>query len=536
MRFLRTSLIVSHRYLGIALSLLVAMWFASGIVMMYAGGMPRLDPEVRLERLENLDLSKVKLTLAQAAEKLEIDASAGWDTSLPRGAGDLMLLTIMGRPAYRIGNEGIVFADTGEVLPSIGEKEAHGIAASFLNLPEGSVRFVGKLDTVDQWTIGQGRAMPQYKFAAADGMGTEVYVQPRTGEVSLMTTRNQRIWAWLGVIPHWLYFTPLRVNQPFWYEIMVWTSAIAGLVAVLGIVLAFTQWRRTRPFNLKKSIPYAGWMRWHYITGAVFGLTTATFAYSGMMSMEPFAWTNAEGLRIARNTFSGGPADLQSFGSFDPSAWRVALDGRAIKEIAFTRIQDESYYAVRLALDGPAYAKMRERLHEPYTTDVAVGQDRVLVSASTMQVRKEAFGTDAIIARLRAAANEAPIVEQTLLTEYDSYYYSRRELQPLPVLRVKFGDPMESWFYVDPKTSNLIAEIHKYDRLERWLYSALHNFDFKLLYDYRPAWDIVMLLLCLGGFVSSVIGVYLGLQRMRRAASRNLNAIRRGAENPAPAE
>jgi hypothetical protein len=36
-RLFRKLLVLSHRYLGIALSLLIFMWFATGIVMMYAG-------------------------------------------------------------------------------------------------------------------------------------------------------------------------------------------------------------------------------------------------------------------------------------------------------------------------------------------------------------------------------------------------------------------------------------------------------------------------------------------------------------------
>ena len=39
---------------SIPLSALFVLWFASGIVMMYAGGMPRLTPELRLERLAAL--------------------------------------------------------------------------------------------------------------------------------------------------------------------------------------------------------------------------------------------------------------------------------------------------------------------------------------------------------------------------------------------------------------------------------------------------------------------------------------------------
>ena len=41
----RKSLILVHRYLGIALGLLFVTWFLSGIGMMYAGVMPTLSPE-----------------------------------------------------------------------------------------------------------------------------------------------------------------------------------------------------------------------------------------------------------------------------------------------------------------------------------------------------------------------------------------------------------------------------------------------------------------------------------------------------------
>ena len=58
MPLFRKSVILAHRYLGIALSLLFVVWFASGITMMYAGGMPRLTPDERLERLPPLDLSR----------------------------------------------------------------------------------------------------------------------------------------------------------------------------------------------------------------------------------------------------------------------------------------------------------------------------------------------------------------------------------------------------------------------------------------------------------------------------------------------
>src|SRR5258705_13507809 len=103
MKLFRKALILTHRYLGIVLSLLVVMWFATGIVMMYAGGMPRLTPQLRLERPPVLDLPALHLTATQAAERAGI-------TNPPART---ILLSVVNRPAYRLGGQ-TVFAGTGD--------------------------------------------------------------------------------------------------------------------------------------------------------------------------------------------------------------------------------------------------------------------------------------------------------------------------------------------------------------------------------------------------------------------------------------
>ena len=518
MKWMQKAVIVSHRYLGIALSLLVAMWFASGMVMMYAGGMPRLSPELRLERLPALDMSQVRLSLSEAAQRAGFDPASGWGGGR-EPPGRIVLVSVLDRPVYRFGEELSVYADTGEVLDELGLEQSRAIAAGFANLPPERIRHEATLTEVDQWTIGQSRQMPQHKFAVDDGAGTELYVQTLAGEVSMHTTSRSRALAWMGVIPHWLYFTTLRVNQPLWYRIIVWTSAAACVLAVLGLILGFTQMRRPKPFRVKEAIPYRGWMRWHYITGVLFGVTTLTFAYSGLLSVEPFDWTRARGLDVPRDVFTGGVLEFASYPAVDAASWTELASGRTIKEIEFARIQDEAHYIVRYASETEA--ALRERLHQPYNVSGLAEAERDIVSATTMQVRRTPFSVESLVARLRTAVpDDVPIAEQTLLTEYDNYYYSRANLTPLPALRVKFGDPMESWVYVDPEMSRVLGVVHRLNRLERWLYSALHNFDFRVLYDYRPAWDIVMLVLCLGGLASSAIGAYLGLRRIARGTRR----------------
>src|SRR4030095_5876345 len=125
-----------------------------------------------------------------------------------------------------------------------------------------------------------------------------------------------------------------------------------------------------------------------------------------------------------------------------------------------------------------------------------------------------------------------PIVEQQLLTEYDAYYYSRQHLTPLPVLRVKFADPGETWCDIDPSNSTLLSQVTRLSRVERWLYNGLHSLDFPFWYDLRPAWDIVMLVLLLGGLISSSVGLVLGFSRVARGARRLAPA---GSGAPVPA-
>ncbi len=520
MKLFRRSLILAHRYLGIAIGLLVVMWFASGIVMMYAGEMPRLTPQRRLERLSNLDLARVRLSPTEAADRARSGdpSSSTPNTGTARTANGprrVQLLTVLERPAYRVDNA-TVFADTGERLEVVTPAVAQTIASRFMGIDVSRVHFVRTLDRVDQWTIGQGRAMPLHKFRVDDDLGTEVYVQPATAEVSVLTTRRGRALAWIGTIPHWLYFTALRENQPLWYQIVVWTSAAACVLAVFGLVLGVTQFRKTRPFRLSHAIPYRGFMRWHYITGVVFGLFTLTWAFSGLLSMEPFAWTNATGLEIGRNVLTGGPLDLAAFPVQSPETWTRVLQGRAIKELEFSRIQGDPYYVVRQAPNDPVDAKRRERLHQPYLVTGRTEADRVLVDAKTFELRRTPFTDASLVTRLRQAVPEAPIVETALLADYDSYYYSRGRQTPLPVLRVKFADPAETWVYIDPEMSQVLATVHRLNRVERWLYNGFHSLDFRFWYDRRPLWDIGMIVLLLGGLTTSALGLLMGVKRLVR--------------------
>ena len=102
----------------------------------------------------------------------------------------------------------------------------------------------------------------------------------------------------------------------------------------------------------------------------------------------------------------------------------------------------------------------------------------------------------------------------------DAHYYDRRGTRPLPVLRVRFDDPQQTWLYLDPGRGAIVLKEERLTRLNRWLYHGLHSLDFPFLYAKRPLWDIVVILLSVGGIVLSVTTVSQSWRRLRRHARR----------------
>ena len=514
----RKWLILSHRYLGIGLGLLFVVWFASGIGMIYARGMPSLTDELRLERMAPLDLESVQMPPLEAAERAGLGGSLGRVT----------LLMVMDRPAYRLDGRGTstVFADTGELMPEVDPAAAREVASRFMDLPSERVSYLELLTQPDQWAISQRSQLPFHKLSIDDGRGTQLYVSPESGEVTLLTTRASRALAWVSAIPHWLYFTPLRVRQNLWTQTVLWTAGLGCVLAILGITLGIVQFKFSRPFKwsqIRSYLPYTGWMRWHYITGLVFGVLALTWVFSGLLSMEPFGWASGQGLGTGelRQALVGGPLDASSFAQIDSEDWETVLPGRGIKEITYTRILGEPYFMVRSTVAEPG-GTAGDQIAGNGTARPR-DASRTLVSAETLEVRTEPFAVAALMDRVRETYPDVPIVEAGLLEEYDSYHYSRDWLAPLPILRLKFDDPTQTWLYIDPGSGQLSTSVHRLDRVERWIYHGFHSLDFGFWYYNRPIWDIAVIVLSLGGLATCTIGLYVGIRRLwrnRKSASR----------------
>ena len=518
---LRRLLIYTHRWLGIAGSLLFVVWFVSGIVLMYAG-MPALTPEERLSRLPVLDLSQARVDVSEAAVRLG------------RAPARILIGMLANRPVYRFTGAGgwtTVYADTGEVLEALDPEDVVAIAHRFAPEHAATTRYDTRLTAPDQWTLQSGAFFPLHRVRLGDVAGTVLYVSDRTGEPVMRTTRPTRRWGYLGAVPHWLYFTPLRSRAAVWADLVIWLSVLGCLLCLSGLVWGLWRVASAKAYRLRGGAshsPYAGLMRWHHYTGLVFGLVTLTWVFSGGLSMNPWGWPPGGGLtRVQRQAVTGGALRLGPLTVRQLRAGVQAIaPAFAPKELEAVQLLGEPYLLAinaRQVPAGPASA-VPNTLAGEWTQPL----EQRLVSVEYPERGAFSRFEDAPFEQLAAVVMPgADIIEATWLRAYDGYYYDRSRRRRLPVLRVQYDDPRRTWLYFDPHRGAIARKEERLTRLNRWLYHGLHSLDFGFLYSRRPLWDVVVILLSLGGIAVSVTSAAQGWRRLRRHGRRLTPAARR---------
>jgi hypothetical protein len=484
---MKQALIFVHRWLGVVLCLLFLLWFPSGFVMMY-WDYPSITPADRFAHLTPLDPAAIKFSPAEAAARAQIDAPGG-----------VRLTTFAGRPIYRFGGRGdatVVYADTGEEQIEISQNDVARIAQMWSGQSVKAAK-VEAVEQSDQWTL-QNRVrdlQPLWKFSWPDGQ--QLYVSEGIGDVIQYTTRASRISAYFGAIPHWLYFPPLRRNGPMWNRVVIWSSGVATFAGLLGMIIGvwmYSPSKRYKYGGAPASIPYAGWWkRWHMIVGLLAGAGAVTWAFSGLLSMEPFPQRDdSDEARGAQRVLQAlrGRAPLQRFAAKTPQAALAELHGLRVKELEWVSIAGEPAYFATIAPGDT-------RIVPVEGAPVATLDPRALVEIVTEALKR-------------------PAASVRLMANYDRYYLDRHRLAPLPVVVVELNDAAGSRYYLDPKSARIVGGYSAANFLDRWLYHGLHSMNFPWLYNYRPAWDIVVIAFMLGGTALTLTSLVLAWQVLGR--------------------
>ncbi len=481
----KRALIFIHRWMGVFFCLLFLSWFASGMVMMY-WQYPQVSTDDRLSRAPALDASRIHLSPPQAYARLGADGA-------PAGA---QLVTFDGRPAYRfrfgLGDLSIVYAGDGQIQEDFPPELTLRIASAWTGQPPGAAKEQDNTEA-DQWTVSEEFAelRPLRKYSWPDGQ--QVYVSTVTGDVVQYTTRASRLAAWFGAIPHWLYFTPLRKHGQRWSRVVIGASGLGTAAALLGITIGLWMYSPSKTYcyaGAPAGFPYHGQKRWHAILGLLFGLFACSWAFSGMLSMDPFpklqeGAVDGPDARLAAALREAPP--LEGFAAKPPQealAEAEASFGSAVKELELTSCAGEPAYLAAFA---------------PNQTRVIPVRGRPAAE----------FDRDRIIAALQKAARPFALTQVRLVTEYEAYYLDRNNQLPLPVIFVQLNDPARSMYYVDPKTARIVQGYNSNSRWNRWFYHGLHSLNLPWLYKHRPAWDIAVILLLVGGASLSVTALLL---------------------------
>jgi hypothetical protein len=467
-------LVLLHRYLGIAVGLIVAAWCVSGIVMLYMR-YPELDEDRRLQALQPLAWQDC-CAFDAVATALDVNVFRTFNVEM-----------LAGRPmlfAAQVGGPQLAFdLRSGARLSEVAQSQAIAVAQQYvraLNI-RGQPQYLGQIAR-DQWTVSGAfnGDRPLHKFGLRDAADTELYISNGTGRVVQHTTARQRLWNWCGAVVHWLYPTVLRQNGTVWAQVVIWLSIVGLFLTVVGIYLGVMQWRAAK----NSWSPYRGAHKWHHASGLFFGLFTLTWLGSGLVSMSPWGFLAG----------SSAQAEQERLTDF----W---IDGKSITD-SIKAAASVSNGITRLAaapFDGQLYLL-------GYRGTQVQRLDAKLAPAPPTQLQVERAAT--------LLAGGLPH-QVELLTAGDDYYYSGHEQRSLPVYRVVLNDRGQNRYYLNADSLQLIDKIDTERRWYRWLFEGLHRFDFAAALRQRPWWDVLMLTLLGGVTVGAFTGVYIGYRRLR---------------------
>lgn len=457
---------LGHRWLGIALGLMVLLWFVSGLVMLFVTR-PQLDDAERLARLPVIEAGSVRVSPMAAWQALDL---SGEPSAIRLNAAG-------GQPAYRIlANEQwhTVNAENGQILPSIDQDSAQRLAEDYARKKE--ITAISPVD-IDQWTVYRrfDPLRPFWRVEFADGQ--DLYVASRSGELALDTTRSERAWNWLGSVVHWIYITPLRQNTSLWRNLILWSSFFALALVLSGFWLGWQRLRLRARYSEGRVTPYReAWKRWHHLLGLAGALVMFTWLLSGWLSLAPMELATA-------------PKKPERTGTLLSPVLNVRpVPGASTREFEWLGF-------------GSALLKL-----EKQTEGTLIHfEDQPPVAALTLENMENAVREMKL----------GKVARASWLHEADHRYYSlRHHPRAFPVARIELDDPAATVLYISPRNGQIEVVSDRDDFAYRWLYQGLHRLDFSTLVEYPLLRDIAVIFLSVLGIALSLTGCVLGWRRI----------------------
>ncbi len=462
-----------HRWLGVVTCLVFALWFASGAVLLFKP-FPSLSRIEQLRLQAPIDLAAVTVTPRAASN------AAG------RPITALRLVQRGGSPAYIATTDAgtiAIDARSGRQLGDLGP----AAAATSGTATAGAT--MSALFTYDQWVVHNrfDPLRPFYRLDEADDARTSLYVSARTGELVQRTNASDRGWNWVGAVLHWAYFTPLRSSFTAWDRTIWIVSFVALLVAVAGTILGIVRMMAARRQRTPSLTFYRmRWMRWHHLLGLFASAFVLSWMLSGWLSMD-HGRLFSRGQPTAAQAIRYAGARLSA--SLPASVPAALLTGT--REVDFSMVGGRCLIGV-WQQDGTVVN------YDADYAPVAPAVVRRLIGDAVMRAFSGA--TNVSVEPIDASAT-----------------YASAEGWPRTALRVALAGEGQPDVYVDGVDGRLLTVMGNSRASYAWIYYALHTFNFPGLTTRPVLRQTLVLIPMVFGFLFSITGVVLGVQRIRKS-------------------
>lgn len=450
-----------HKWTGIIIAAFFAMWFISGIILLYHS-YPRVTTEDRYRHMETIageslpdllsipglaDTTRVKsLSIArQNGENVWTISGISSRKDNPMDAGSI------------ISDKFVIKDSTLMPIPGLTARGIDSIASRWADSDK-----IIKVDTLhkrEQWIMYERyeKHLPILKYYFDNPAESEIYISQKNGEVLQATTRSERIWSYFGAIPHKLYIPCLRTDVEIWKNVLLAGGLFCLAAAMSGMYMGVYYLFKNRQRHHKFTSPFKKKMwRYHHITGLIFGIFLIAWGISGSLAMQrvPGWLVNYDGdYFISSSRFWGRkPLPLSKY-SLD---YRDILNSYPdVKSISWTHFGNIPVYAV-------------------------VSDDKeIYVDASAPGIVKPLDIPEEEIKKcVERYFGEGVTYTISLQNDYDEYYLSRNGGYPLPVWKIDIDNTDGSRLYVSP-SDGYVKYLNNNRIAKKWLFSATHYLGIK---------------------------------------------------------
>ena len=478
-----------HRWLGVSLGLMMLVWCLSGIVMLYkpwpqpdarralmAHDMLRFDHPPVVPHMDGR-FRAMRLVMVGTVPVLQLFPTHG-----PALAYELRSGAPLAHAHEDASHRLLPLAVRAQVAGTYVDPQGKAGAGVFRGVRQN-----------DQWILDtKGREAGFDRFDFDDEARSIVYLAADTGDIVQVTTRQTRLWAWLGPIPHWLYPALLRAHPALWADVVMLVSGAGILLTGLGLWIGL---RRLR--NGRRLTPYRGVHAVHHVLGMICGLFLLSWVVTGFLTMTPGGLMAPRAAPEWMDRLTG----TVPLSALTPALTLLRTHPGAYREIRVLPLADRGFV---YALDKAGKAIRLD--------------DRLLPAPMNLTALDNAA---------RLAGVHGKIVR---LDHDDSYYFSTRHTSRLfPVYRVTGED--RARLYLDGTSGAAIFHVDASAKELRWIVYGPHDLDFAnwLRHPAVRLFVIVPLLAGMAGLCLS--GLCIGVQRILFIRRRRQTAASRKSHN-----